>query len=503
MTNNHKVNNHKIRLTQEKHEKIIKDKRELEIWSNFIETINSEESKYGYTNLLWVYMEFEKATNYSQLLDRPIENIKTSIKNYLLSLKNHSLSTSYIRYNKAAVKHFYDMNDIANLGWKKLNKFMGEETEMHEDRAYTHEEIARVYDVAHKRLRVCVYLEKSAGLRVGALHTIKYKHLTKKEDCYKIDVYKGTSGNGKYFTFCDREAAKAIEDYLNFRRQCGEIIDDNSPLLRSEFNTNQNKPNHHYNTNVESITRHAVRREMNNYLVQAGLRTVDHENTNNRKEVKATHGFRKFFESQLILAGIHETLIKRLMGHSAKGLDRRYERLTEDQLFEIYKTAIPYLMIDQTAKLVKKVKEQEKELTKVELIQVDYDQKIKLLLEKNKGDKKAMEERLDKIQQENKEREERLISLIAKESIVGKPAVPPSQIDLGQLDAIPLSISNRQGEDTKDFVIHNDIESIKNNPIKINLSKNKLKSKSKLYNLEDPPNAFLQSQSKMKRRKVN
>ncbi|MFI5423500.1 MAG: hypothetical protein ACHQXG_01795 [Nitrososphaerales archaeon] len=152
------------------------------------------------------------------------------------------------------------------------------------------------------------------------------------------------------------------------------------------------------------------------------------------------------------------------------------------------------------------MKEQEKELTKVELIQVDYDQKIKLLLEKNKEDKKAMEERLDKIQQENKEREERLISLIAKESIVGKPAVPPSQIDLvrsGQLDAIPLSISNRQGEDTKDFVIHNDIESIKNNPIKINLSKNKLKSKSKLYNLEDPPNAFLQSQSKMKRRKVN
>ena len=70
------------------------------------------------------------------------------------------------------------------------------------------------------------------------------------------------------------------------------------------------------------------------------------------------------------------------------------------------------------------MKEQEKELTKVELIQVDYDQKIKLLLEKNKEDKKAMEERLDKIQQENKEREERLISLIAKESIVGKPSCP-------------------------------------------------------------------------------
>ena len=53
---------HKIRLTQEKHKKLIEDKRELEIWSNFIESIHSVESKYGYTNLLWVYMEFDNAT---------------------------------------------------------------------------------------------------------------------------------------------------------------------------------------------------------------------------------------------------------------------------------------------------------------------------------------------------------------------------------------------------------------------------------------------------------
>ena len=234
----------------------------MEIWSNFIESINSEESKYGYTNLLWVYMEFDNAVKYSQLIDRPIENIKTSIKNYLMSLKNRNLSTSYIKYNKAAIKHFYDMNDIENLGWKKLSKFMGEETEIHEDRAYTHAEIAKVFDIAHKRLRVCIYLEKSAGLRVGALHTIKFKHLTKKEDCYKIDVYKGTRGNGKYFTFCDPEAAKAIEDYLNFRRRYHEVINEDSPLLRAEFNTEDPEKS----KDVKTITRHAVRREMNNYL---------------------------------------------------------------------------------------------------------------------------------------------------------------------------------------------------------------------------------------------
>ena len=91
----------------------------------------------------------------------------------MLSLKNRNLSTSYIRYNKAAVKHFYDMNDIENLGWKKLSKFIGEETEIHEDRAYTHEEFSKVFDIPHKRLRMCIYLGKSSGIRIGALHQLR------------------------------------------------------------------------------------------------------------------------------------------------------------------------------------------------------------------------------------------------------------------------------------------------------------------------------------------
>ena len=160
-------------------------------------------------------------------------------------------------------------------------------------------------------------------------------------------------------------------------------------------------------------------------------------------------------------------------------------------------------MIDQTVKLEKKVEEQEKELSKVDLLEVDYDQKIKLLLEKNKEDKKSMEERLDKIQQENKEREQRLLSLIAKESIVGMTAIPTPDIDLvrsGELSAIPLDVSDRNGEDIKHYTIHKDIESVKNNPIK---GSKKLKSKpvpsdmSKLIILEDPATPF-----KLRKRKV-
>ena len=114
-----------------------------------------------------------------------------------------------------------------------------------------------------------------------------------------------------------------------------------------------------------------------------------------------------------------------------------------------------------------------------------------------------MEERLDKFQQENKEREQRLLSLIAKESIVGMPAVKRSHIDLvrsGDLSAIPLDVSDRKGENVKHYTIDEDIESIKNNPLK---GSRKRKSKpvpsdmSELIILEDPPTPF-----KLRKRKV-
>ena len=107
------------------------------------------------------------------------------------------------------------------------------------------------------------------------------------------------------------------------------------------------------------------------------------------------------------------------------------------------------------------------------------------------------------MEQKRKEDIERLLSLIAKESIVGMPAIPTPDIDLvrsGEVSAIPLDVSDRNGEDVKHYTIHQDIESIKNNPLK---GSKKRKSKpspsdmSKLIILEYLPAPF-----KLKKRKV-
>jgi integrase len=104
---------------------------------------------------------------------------------------------------------------------------------------------------------------------------------------------------------------------------------------------------------------------------------------------------------------------------------------------------------------------------------------------------------MEQDRKEDKERINRLLSLIVKESLVGKPIITKKNLDLifsGELDAIPLSVSNREGEDVKHFTINKEIESIKNNyeeeskKLKPTL---KSKGKSKLYILEDPPQEFM------------
>lgn len=406
------------KLTKERHEKLIRNKRELKIWLNFYESISSEESKYAYTNSLWGYMAFDHITKYSQLIDRPLEKTKTSIQNYIVSLKNRGLSTSFIRFVKAAIKHFYDMNEIENLGWKRLSKFRGAESK-HEDRGYTHQEISKVLAIADYRLKVCINLEKSGGLRVGALNTIKVGHLTKKEnaeggDCYKIDVYKGTKGNGKYFSFCDPETALSIDTYLDWRKGCGETITPDSPLLRADFNPKDPEKV----KNVEMITKEAVRKDMDNNLIKAGLRTVEKGNKFHRFDTKANHAYRKFFRTQLALANVDYDFRKALVGHNPKDLDRVYAKFTEDQLFEEYKKAIKFLRIDKTAELEEKVAEKQEEIDKFEQMEIEHQNEIDLMrVDNQKQIKKVLDSNKDleaEIQNLKNERDAEIILLNKK-----------------------------------------------------------------------------------------
>lgn len=263
------------------------------------------------------------------------------------------------------------------LRWKKLKRFKGEETPLHDDRGYTHEEIQTLLNVSDLRLKTSVLLMCSAGLRVGALPILRLKHLERKGNLYKINVYASLREN--YFTFCTPESAAMIDTYLQFRERYGEKLNPESPLFRKDFDIDIQED---VRKNVFALSYFACMKDIEKHLQIAGLRTVDHLNKNNRKEVKLTHGFRKFCTKQLLESDLKTEKRWLLEGHDLPRNDPHYVRVSEDELLTEYEKAINLLTIDPANRLRKKVEKLEVEKSQVDRLALQIEEIKKALKKK-------------------------------------------------------------------------------------------------------------------------
>lgn len=166
----------------------IEQESEDKVYSNFIDSLKSSKTKDVYDKALKQFMKFSNITSYSSLLQT--SDIEEKIKQYIIDVRNRELSTSFMHIFLSSIKAFFEMNDIENIKWRKLKRFMGEKTPKHDDRCYNHKEILTMLNVSDLKLKVTILLMSSAGLRIGALPTLLIKHLKKVSGVYKIDVYK-------------------------------------------------------------------------------------------------------------------------------------------------------------------------------------------------------------------------------------------------------------------------------------------------------------------------
>jgi hypothetical protein len=136
----------------------------------------------------------------------------------------------------------------------------------------------------------------------------------------------------RHHTFCTPECRKAIDNYLDYCRSCGENITPRSPLLRQEFDredilqaTNAVKP----------ITKFAIRKALTKILYASGLRTPlviqdeegkskDRRRLNNRRPTAMSYGFRKFFDTNCTHSGMNPIYIEFCLDHSLKGVKDSY-----------------------------------------------------------------------------------------------------------------------------------------------------------------------------------
>ena len=188
---------------------------EEKIYSNFINSLRSKITKRQYAISLQHFMKFHGIVKYSGPVAMSHDQIFECIKSFILNMVKRGCSTSNMNIHIYALKNFYDMNDIEDIRWRKLKRFRGEETEAHESRRYTYEEIQTLINSCDLRMKAATLLMCSGGLRVGALEPLLLSHLEKKGDVYKVNVYKGLKGKGKYFTFCTPECARAIDLHIS------------------------------------------------------------------------------------------------------------------------------------------------------------------------------------------------------------------------------------------------------------------------------------------------
>jgi site-specific recombinase XerD len=283
---------------------------------------------------------------YDRLLKMDIRTIQMNICDYVTYLRNNGKSHQTVSAYLAAIRHFYDMNDVVSINWKKVHSFEGEHEKTIEDRPYTHSEISTMLQNTTMRNQAIILLMCTSGPRVGAIPLLRIKDLEPidKYNIYKVTYY-SNSKKHCYFSFCSPEARKHIDSYLQWRERLGEKLKPETPLFRTEFNVLEvQRP--------QILTRKAIQFLINRLLKSTGIRILEPPteltiNRSKRTHIMECHAMRKFMETNAFRAGMDLIYVRRLLGQHA-GLEDSYLKLSEEELLEGDNRHMGYIgIIDQ------------------------------------------------------------------------------------------------------------------------------------------------------------
>jgi hypothetical protein len=93
-------------------------------YSNFINSIGSEETKQKYDYCLRQYQKFLGA-KFNLYLEKNRKKVENKIIDYILHLRKLKLASNTINSRIVPIYHFYEMNDVL-LNKTKINKYKGE-----------------------------------------------------------------------------------------------------------------------------------------------------------------------------------------------------------------------------------------------------------------------------------------------------------------------------------------------------------------------------------------
>jgi integrase len=249
------------------------------------------------------------------------------------------------------VKILLEMNDATAINWKKIKRVIPKVRRYALDRIPTIDEIQNIVEAADIRGKPLTLIFISGGIREGAIKQLKVGDYTRLEGVGRLIVYNGDPE--RYVTFISPEACNALDKYLNFRREHGELVSANSPLFRDKFDPIKKQDRHRGRGRARRDARgiaipmaeSSIMQYYNRLFYSIGIRSQK-----KRRHDFTVHGFRKYFKTRAEQAGMKPINVEMLMGHSV-GISDSYYRPTEKELLQDYLRAVDALTVSQENRL--------------------------------------------------------------------------------------------------------------------------------------------------------
>jgi integrase len=264
------------------------------------------------------------------------------------------ITGSTLRNYIKPIKLFCEQTDI-EIPWKRIIRGMPRGRRYANDRAPTLEEIRKITDYPDRRIKPIVYLMASSGIRLGAFDFLTWgdiEPIIKDDICVaaRIRVYAGEED--EYYTFITKETYDLLYEWMNYRKESGEVVNDNSWLMRNlwDVTTPRGKG---VITVPKKLKSSGVKRLVERALWAQGLRKKLLLGRR-RHDFQADHGFRKWFKTRCEIGGMKSINVETLMGHSI-GIQDSYYRATSEELLQDYLKATSSLCINHEYELQKQM----------------------------------------------------------------------------------------------------------------------------------------------------
>lgn len=327
-----------------------------DIWSLYIYALKSPVTRVKYQKRLAKFLEFiplhqdnktieHRALTFAESGRKDPNWAFSSVVKFVQFQRSEIASATVRNYIKS-IKLFCEMADIS-IPWKKITRGLSTGRRYVDDRIPTIEEIRKIIGYPDRRIKAIVYTMTSSGMRLGAWDYLKWGNIkpvqtNRKVVAAKVLVYTGE--DEEYFTFITPEAWHALNDWIKYRERSGELINEDSWVMRDLWDT---KVAHGRGLaqHPKKLASLGVKRLMEKAIWAQGLRKKL-ETGKKRHPFAANHSYRKWFKTRCEQSGMKPINIERLLSHSV-GISDHYYRPTENDLLEDYLKAVDFLAINE------------------------------------------------------------------------------------------------------------------------------------------------------------